>query len=68
MKVKEVIINEIDLIKLCKLKGITIRHLAYLANNGDKVEAEKLYFRLNRAVNGKCCLQLEDWERIVKFL
>lgn len=62
MEIHEVIVNisHIDLKKLCKEKGISIKKLAKLAGVD--------YAYLNEAKNGKHHISQEYWNKIKKFL
>lgn len=60
MEIKQVIIKEVDLKKLCRLKGISVRELA------KRVGAD--YFFFNRCANGRSRMSGEMWDRVKKFL
>jgi len=53
-------ITVVDLKKLCKLKGLSIKRLAELANVN--------YANLNQAKLGKARLREETWEKIKVYL
>lgn len=60
MKVKQIIIHDHDLKKLCALKGVSIRALARLTDIN--------YDYLNRCANGKHILSEDKWNLIKKYL